>query len=48
VKKVIAMLLLAGFLCVNVVGCGGTTKTSGAGGGGSTTEKGGGKDKSTK
>jgi hypothetical protein len=39
VKKMIAMLLLAGLLCVSVVGCGGTTKTSGGGGAGTTEKK---------
>jgi hypothetical protein len=39
VKKLIAMLLLAGFLCVNVVGCGGgTSGKKDSGSGGSTTK----------
>ncbi len=40
-KKLIAMLLLAGFLCVNLVGCSGsTTKTSSGTGSASTATKG--------
>ena len=35
-KKLIAMLLVAAFVCISTIGCGGDTKPAGGSGAGST------------